>query len=55
MLLAAFVVVAGLVVSLTLVRHARASRIDSLGAAEEVAPAVPIATATEELTEGRAA
>ena len=55
MLLAAFVVVAGLVVSLTLVRHARASRVDSLAAAEEAAPAVPIVAATEELTEGRAA
>ena len=55
MLLAAIVVVAGLVVSLTLVRHARAKRVDSLGAAEEAAPAVPIVAATEELTEGRAA
>jgi EmrB/QacA subfamily drug resistance transporter len=55
MLLAAIVVVAGLVVSLTLVRHARAKRVDSLGAAEEAAAAVPIVAATEELTEGRAA
>ena len=48
MLLAAIVVVAGLVVSLTLVRGARAKRVDSLGAAEEAAPAVPMVAATEE-------
>jgi EmrB/QacA subfamily drug resistance transporter len=55
MLLAAIVVVAGLAVSLTLVRGARAKRVDSLQAAEEAAPAVPMVAATEELTEGRAA
>jgi len=55
MLLAAIVVVAGLVVSLTLVRGARAKRGDSLRAAEEAAPAVPVVAAAEELTEGRAA
>jgi MFS family permease len=55
MLLAAIVVVAGLVVSLALVRGARAKRVDSLHAAEEAAPAVPIVAATEEITEGRAA
>jgi MFS family permease len=55
MLLAAIVVVAGLAVSLTLVRGARAKRVDSLHAAEEAAPAVPIVAATEEVTEGRAA
>jgi EmrB/QacA subfamily drug resistance transporter len=55
MLLAAFVVVAGLVVSLLMVRGARAKRVDSLHAAEEAATAVPMVTATEELTEGRAA
>jgi EmrB/QacA subfamily drug resistance transporter len=55
MLLAAIVVVAGLVVSLALVRGARAKRVDSLHAAEEAAAAVPIVAATEEITEGRAA
>jgi len=55
MLLAAFVVVAGLVVSLLLVRGARAKRVDSLQAAEEAAPAVPMVAATEEITEGGAA
>ncbi len=51
MLLAAIVVVAGLVVSLTLIRRARAKRVDH-GAAEEAAAAVPIVAAAEELTEG---
>jgi EmrB/QacA subfamily drug resistance transporter len=55
MLLAAVVVVAGLVVSLALVRGARQQRVDSLHAAEEAAPAVPVVAATEEVTEGRAA
>jgi multisubunit Na+/H+ antiporter MnhC subunit len=55
MLLAAIVVVAGLAVSLTLVRGARNKRVDSLRAAEEAAPAVPMVAATEEVTEGRAA
>jgi EmrB/QacA subfamily drug resistance transporter len=48
MLLAAFVVVAGLVVSLLLVRGARSKRADSLEAAEESAGAVPQAAAAEE-------
>jgi EmrB/QacA subfamily drug resistance transporter len=48
MLLAAIVVVAGLVVSVTLVRGARVKRVDSLAAAEEAAAAVPTAAATEE-------
>ena len=48
MLLAAIVVVAGLVVSVTMVRGARAKRVDSLAAAEEAAAAVPTAAATEE-------
>jgi MFS family permease len=48
MLLAAIVVVAGLAVSLTLVRHARTKRVDSLAAAEEAAAAVPTVAATEE-------
>jgi EmrB/QacA subfamily drug resistance transporter len=55
MLLAAIVVVAGLVVSLLLVRGARSKRVDSLHAAEEAAPAVPVVAATEEISEGRAA
>jgi EmrB/QacA subfamily drug resistance transporter len=55
MLLAAFVVVAGLIVSLLMVRGARANRVDSLHAAEEAATAVPMVAATEELTEGQAA
>jgi EmrB/QacA subfamily drug resistance transporter len=55
MLLAAFVVVAGLVVSLTLVRGARAKRADSLAAAEESARAVPEAAAAEEAQEPVAA
>jgi EmrB/QacA subfamily drug resistance transporter len=48
MLLAAIVVVAGLVVSVTMVRGARAKRVDSLAAAEEAAAAVPTVAATEE-------
>jgi EmrB/QacA subfamily drug resistance transporter len=49
MLLAAFVVVAGLVVSLTLVRGARAKRVDTQRAAEESAVAVPEAKVAEEI------
>jgi EmrB/QacA subfamily drug resistance transporter len=49
MLLAAIVVVAGLVVSLTLVRGARAKRVDTHEAAEESAAAVPEARAAEEI------
>ncbi len=49
MLLAAFVVVAGLVVSLTLVRGARAKRVDTQRAAEESAAAVPEAKVAEEI------
>ena len=49
MLLAAIVVVAGLVVSLTLVRGARSKRIDSHDAAEESAAAVPEATVAEDV------
>jgi len=49
MLLAAIVVVAGLVVSLMLVRRARPRRVDSLEAAEEAAAAVPTVAATEEI------
>jgi hypothetical protein len=49
MLLAAFVVVAGLVVSLTLVRGASAKRVDTPAAAEESTAAVPEATAAEEI------
>jgi hypothetical protein len=45
MLLAGFVVVAGLVVALTLVRGARAKRADAHEAAEEAVAAVPEATA----------
>jgi MFS family permease len=48
MLLAAFVVVAGLVVSLTLVRGARSKRVDAQAAAEESAAAVPEAKVAEE-------
>ena len=48
MLLAAFVVVAGLVVSLTLVRGARAKRVDTHEAAEESAAAVPEAKVSED-------
>ena len=55
MLLAAFVVVAGLVVSLLLVRGSRAKRVESVHAAEGAAPAVPVVSATEEVAEGRAA
>ena len=55
MLLAAFVVVAGLVVSLLLVRGSRAKRVESVHAAEGAAPAVPNVAATEEVAEGRAA
>jgi hypothetical protein len=43
------VVVAGLVVSLTLVRGARAKRVDTPGAAQESAAAVPEAAAAEEM------
>jgi EmrB/QacA subfamily drug resistance transporter len=49
MLLAAIVVVLGLVVSLTLVRGARTKRVDAHGAAEETAAAVPQAAAAEEI------
>jgi hypothetical protein len=49
MLLAAFVVVAGLVVSLTLVRGARAKRADSHEAVEESVAAVPEATVAEDV------
>jgi MFS family permease len=49
MLLAAFVVVAGLVVSLTLVRGARAKRVDTEAAAEESAAAVPEAAVAEDV------
>jgi EmrB/QacA subfamily drug resistance transporter len=49
MLLAAIVVVAGLVVSLTLVRGARAKRVDTQAAAGESAAAVPEAAAAEEV------
>jgi EmrB/QacA subfamily drug resistance transporter len=55
MLLAAFVVVAGLVVSLLLVRGARSKRADSLEAAEESAGAVPEAAVAEEAREAVAA
>jgi hypothetical protein len=51
MLLAAFVVVAGLAVALTMVRGARTKRVDSLGAADAAA-AVPTVAATEELEHG---
>jgi EmrB/QacA subfamily drug resistance transporter len=49
MLLAAFVVVAGLVVALTLVRGARAKRADSQEAAEESVAAVPEASVAEDV------
>ena len=49
MLLAAFVVVSGLIVSLTLVRGARAKRVDTHAAAEESAGAVPEATVAEDV------
>jgi MFS family permease len=49
MLLAAIVVVAGLVVSLTLVRGARAKREDTHHALEEAAAAVPEAAGPEEI------
>jgi len=49
MLLAAFVVVAGLVVALTLVRGARSKRADSHEAAEEAVSAVPEATVAEDV------
>jgi EmrB/QacA subfamily drug resistance transporter len=52
MLLAAIVVAAGLVVSLTLLRGARTKRVDALHAAEESAAAVPVATAAEEAIVG---
>ena len=48
MLLAAIVVVAGLVISLTLVRGARAKRVDTKAAAEEGAASVPEAALSEE-------
>jgi multisubunit Na+/H+ antiporter MnhC subunit len=48
MLLAAIVVVAGLVISLTLVRGARAKRVDTKAAAEEGAGSVPEAALSEE-------
>ena len=49
MLLAAIVVVAGLVVSLALVRGARAKRVDTHGAADESAAAVPEAAVAEDV------
>ena len=49
MLLAGIVVVAGLVVSLTLVRGARTKRVDSREAAEESVAAVPVATVAEDV------
>ena len=49
MLLAAFVVVAGLVVALTLVRGARTKRADSHESAEESVAAVPEATVAEDI------
>src|SRR5262249_18269024 len=49
MLLAAIVVVAGLAVSLTLVRGARSKRVDAKEAAEEAAAAVPEATIAEDV------
>ncbi len=49
MLLAAFVVVSGLIVSLTLVRGARAKRVDAHAAAEESAGAGPEATVAEDV------
>jgi multisubunit Na+/H+ antiporter MnhC subunit len=48
MLLAAFVVVVGLVVSLALVRGARAKRVDAHEAAEEAVAAIPVEAAAEE-------
>ncbi len=51
MLLAGIVVVAGLVVSLTLVRGARTKRVDSHEAAEESVAAVPVATVAEDIAE----
>jgi hypothetical protein len=58
MLLAAIVVVAGLVISLALVRHSRSRRVDGYEATEEAAAVVPTAAATEEVVhaaEARAA
>ncbi|HMA27272.1 MAG TPA: hypothetical protein VKO62_06515, partial [Solirubrobacterales bacterium] len=49
MLLAAFVVVSGLIVALTLVRGARAKRVDTEAAAEESAGAAPEATVAEDV------
>ena len=49
MLLAAFVVVSGLIVALTLVRGARAKRVETEAAAEESAGAVPEATVAEDV------
>ena len=49
MLLAAFVVVSGLIVALTLVRGARAKRVETQAAAEESAGAVPEATVAEDV------
>ena len=48
MLLSGFVVVLGLVVSLTLVRGARAKRVDTPAAASESAEALPEAAVAEE-------
>ena len=55
MLLAAIVVVAGLVVSLTLIRRARAKRVDTHEAAEEAVEAVPVVAAAEEAVHRRRA
>jgi MFS family permease len=49
MLLAAIVVVAGLAVSLTLLRGARSKRVDAQAAAEETVGSLPEATAAEEV------
>ncbi len=48
MLLAAFVVVAGLVVSLLLIRRSRGGRVDTHEAAEEAVEAIPVEAAVEE-------
>jgi hypothetical protein len=58
LLLAGFVVVAGLLVSLTMVRGARAKRVDAYEAAEESVQAIPEATVAEDVVhaaEARAA
>ena len=48
MLLAAFVVVAGLVVSILLIRRSRGGRVDTHEAAEEAVEAIPVEAAVEE-------